>query len=414
MVSDHSPSRTAHNLAPGPCKMLFLELPAEIRNNVYSHVFEPSANRTVTGDKVAYYHFSLGLLGVNKQVRAESQVIFHALNQFVLVETVWAEAETHVNLEGQVPIVVPGSRAESFTGWTLAARIGAAEFNFSNGTQCFVIHIDDWNSFTTVWRYSDLSHPGLNKYLSLVLEMHDPLAKSYDEPRISVATQKRLLLPLGIVKELDEVSFAGSPSPVPSVVAEMKRLMKEPHESPESCLRRATALKDDGNTALRQGRYDDAYECYRLAWLAMHIVVIGRKRYIHGDMYFNHELTQEPFKGMQGQMVRLALRVKLVANTVQLLLLMHRYDDARFWGMRTINMLRASFGLGDEAANDPEDEVIHNFMSVDIGKIYYRCAMAHKALEELPEARKLLKVASLYLPADRKVREEVMASAPRI
>ena len=83
--------------------------------------------------------------------------------------------------------------------------------------------------------------------------------------------------------------------------------------------------------------------------------------------------------------------------------------------MRTINTLRAAVGVAeDEGADRPEDELIFNFMSTDAGKIYFRTAMAWKAMGERSESRKLLKVAALYLPTDRRVREELVASAPRI
>ncbi|KAF2150657.1 hypothetical protein K461DRAFT_179709 [Myriangium duriaei CBS 260.36] len=397
--------------------MELLDLPAEIRNHIYSLLLEPSANRTTTQDKHTYYHFSqiLGLFSVNKQVRAEALPIFHSLNQFIVIDTPWADAETHVHIEGQVPVVVPGGRAAEFTTWTLLARIHAPDVGLIEGVQKFVLHIDDLPAFCNTWRYSDLSHPGLNPLLYLELELRDPSAKSWDEPRIPKALQQRLLLPFGIVKELRSVKFTGDVTAVKSVVDEMKKRMAEPHESPESCLRRATAMKDAGNTALREKKYDDALECYRKAWLAMHIVVNGRKRHIHGDMWFNRELKEEPFKGMQGHTVRLALRVKLVANTVQLYLLMERFEDAQYWGMRTIGMIRSAIGLGEnEEAERPEDEAIRNFMSDDVGKIYFRTAMAWKALNDMYEARKLLKVAQVYLPNDRRVREEVTASAPRV
>lgn len=84
--------------------------------------------------------------------------------------------------------------------------------------------------------------------------------------------------------------------------------------------------------------------------------------------------------------------------------------------MRTITMIRQAIGLPEhEEAAAPEEEAITNFVAaVDMGKVYFRTAMAWKALDDKSEARKLLKVAQVYLPNDKKVQEEVAACALRI
>ena len=91
-------------------------------------------------------------------------------------------------------------------------------------------------------------------------------------------------------------------------------------------------------------------------------------------------------------------------------------QEARFWGLRTINNIRQAIGLpeGEEAQN-PEDEAMPNFLAAnEMGKIYYRTALAEKALDNKSEARKLLKVARIYLPADQNVQKEIAACALRL
>ena len=50
----------------------------------------------------------------------------------------------------------------------------------------------------------------------------------------------------------------------------------------------------------------------------------------------------------------------------------------------------------------------------EMGKIYYRTALAHKAKDDKSEARRLLKVAQVYLPRDQNVAREVAACALRL
>lgn len=300
--------------------MPFLDLPIEIREQIYQHLLTPTANRKpLPGDYTTYdYTPSLVLYHLNRQIYHESRKIFRQLNTFILIETPWIEAQHHVAVDGHVPILATGEIAEDFAQHTLTVSISAPHYPYnSDDIRHFVILLDDLDAFCNMWRYSDLTHPGLNSHLRMELRFQDPKIRGeWEEPTISKTLQSQLLSPFGIIKNLDSIHVTGSPDAYPSLVKDLKAAMLVPPESAESCLRRATALKDEGNVALQAGRCDEALELYGKAWLAMHIVVNGRERQIHGDAYFNKELTEEPFIGQQGHSVRLVLRVRLVANTV--------------------------------------------------------------------------------------------------
>ena len=79
-------------------------------------------------------------------------------------------------------------------------------------------------------------------------------------------------------------------------------------------------------------------------------------------------------------------------------------------------MVRGAIGIPqDQSASNPEDEAILNFVAAnEMGKIYYRTALAHKAKDDKSEARRLLKVAQVYLPRDQNVAREVAACALRL
>jgi tetratricopeptide (TPR) repeat protein len=79
-------------------------------------------------------------------------------------------------------------------------------------------------------------------------------------------------------------------------------------------------------------------------------------------------------------------------------------------------MMKEAIGLAEnETAARPEDEAVLNFVAApEMGRIYYRAALAYKALGDLSEARPLLRVAAVYLPNDENVQKEIAACALRL
>ena len=171
----------------------------------------------------------------------------------------------------------------------------------------------------------------------------------------------------------------------------------------------------EGNAELTAGNFHAALKLYTEAWEAMHVVVKGRQRHIHADAFFGRELKEDPFKGKNGQAERLILRVQLVANTCQAYLKLENWEEACFWGMRSIRMLREAMGADENHDIPAEDEAVLGFPAADqMGKIYYRTAYAFKKLDDISQARKLLRVASIYLPRDESVRKELQACALKL
>lgn len=175
--------------------------------------------------------------------------------------------------------------------------------------------------------------------------------------------------------------------------------MKVPYDTPERCLEEATRLKDKGNEVLKKSP-QQAIELYIEAFKKIHIICKGRRRSIWGDGWFDIILRSGPFKDQHGQMVRMVLRVRLVANVVKAYLDLQDYVEAHFWGLRTINLMRQGM--------DDEDVAMIGFPAAPaIGRIYYRTGFAAKKLGDESEARKLLKVAAAYLPRDPEVQREL-------
>jgi hypothetical protein len=324
-------------------KPTFLTLPPEIREDIYRLILNPSANRLYEPDEYTDYDYkpAFVLFKINHQIHVEARKVFRDLNVFVRIETPWPEAKDHVHFEGHVPVLVKNERAARFNSHSMSVKIDAPQSPMQNTeTETFVILLDDLEKFTKTWFYADLSHPGLNKFLRLRLSLRDPYTPDWDEKLLPKWLQRKLLMPFALVKDLKELIVTGDPKPFASIESELRAAQDVPPESAEYCLREATRLKLEGNGELAAGKYQAALKRYNEAWEAMHVVVKGRQRHIHGDAFFGRELCEPPFEGKNGQRERLVLRVQLVANTCQVYLKMRDWEETIFWGMRSINMLR--------------------------------------------------------------------------
>lgn len=384
----------------------FLELPGEIRELIYHSVFRSYDNKHDSGSGYKHYKFDLSLMRVNQQIYYESRKVFRQNNIFVSIETPWPEAQEHVRNDGYVPILITDEQAAKFTNQHLSVVIDALYFQHIQAAGKFIILLDDLPFFTEMWFYSDLSHPGLNTNLRLTLKLQDPYPLPFESRPIPKALQQKLIEPFGMVKGLHEVRVEGEH--YPSLEKAMRDNMAQPYKSAEECLEEAATLKDEGNEALKNKRYKEAIKLYVRSFLAIHIVCDGRRRSVWGDEYFQRELQSGPNKGQHGQMVRLILRVRLVANILHAYLQMHEYEEARFWGKRSIDLM-------PDSLDDEDDGMVPNFVpGPEMGKIYYRTAMAYKALGDKYEARKLLKFAIRFLPNDKTVRAEHEALLPRL
>ncbi|KAJ1338682.1 peptidyl-prolyl isomerase D [Microdochium nivale] len=402
-------------------KPSFLSLPPEIREHIYRLLLNPAANRTYDPNDYNDYNYSdsLVLYRLNQQIYFEARRIFRDLNIFVRIETPWPEAQDHVAVEGHVPILIKAQQAKRFAGHSLSVRIEAPPQMAMEDpvSQHFVILLDDLDKFTRTWFYSNLSNPGLNHFLSLKLHLRDPYTPDWDDKIMPKWMQRKMLMPFSMVKGLRQLTLTGDPAPLPSVESELRAAQAVPAAPPEHCLSEATRLKTEGNEALKQGRYHEALRIYGEAWKAIHILIRGRQRHVHAEAFFAQRMTQEPWRGKDGRLERLNLRVQLVANTCLVYLKLEDWEELIFWGMRTIVAIRQGVlgPLEEQWDVPPQDEAMLTFpAAVQMGKVYYRTAMGYKALENKAEARRLLRVAEVYLPHDESVKKEIVACALRL
>ena len=389
----------------------FLGLPGEIREQIYREVLSTANSRRDLGHGCSEYQFDVDILRANRQIYNEAKRIQEE-NVFVKITTPWPEAEGHISTEGRVPMLASGENAQRFEAYRLHVSIDTPGVFAGNETHSMIICGDDLVAFTRMWHFSNLNHQGLNRHLRLRLHIQDP----YDQERkIPKKLQQSLLMPFGVIKNLDRICIKG-PKLLSSIKDALIAAQNLPDLSLEECLERATTLKECGNNALKMGRYCDALQNYVDSFGAMHILVNGRARTVHADTYFMRQLTSGIYKDQRGDYVRLVLRVRLVANTILAYLKLQEWDEAHFWGKRSIMLFRQA--RNDQAHSDngdaeglwlgwKEDEQVGRVPAAsEVGKIYYRTALASRELGKAGEAAKLIQIAALYLPDDKGVHRE--------
>lgn len=380
---------------------------------MYELLFNPAYLRQDHEDGHHTYNYDLAILHTNKQIYLESRKIFRQQNVFVRIETPWEQAQHHARVEGNVPIIAEDRLADQIQNIYMRVVIDSPQHGQSidRDSRRFVLLERDLLAFTTMWQYSDLSYAGdLNKHLRLALHLQNPISaaeeKEGEELGLTKALQRKLLTPFGVIKSLLSVSISGPQIDHDGIWKSTKMEMEVPYATPEACLEESSRLKDLGNDALKKDPAK-AIEIYFQAFKALHIICSGRRRSIWGDPWFATQLTSGPFKNQHGQVVRLVLRVKLVANVIKAYLDLGEWEEAHFWGMRTILLMR-------EAIRE-EDEPMDAFPAKDqMGKIYFRTGVASKMLEDKSEARKLLRIAKLYLPRDENVDKMLASVALRL
>lgn len=388
----------------------FLRLPRELRDEVYSLLLAPHAFRVERPDDYVEYKYDLRLLRVNRQVHDEARAIFRRLNTFARIETPWPEAKQHISDEGRVPIIASGPAATHFNAVHLRIYIEAHQYVFGEGhTHHLVILVDHLPSFCKMWFYSDLSHPGLNAHLRLTLTLQDPCPVDSAEKPLPPTLKRKMMEPFGDIKGLNELRIEGQGDE--AIEKDLRGAQAVPYKTPGECLEEATRLKDEGNVALQKNRFREAIRLYEDAFLAVHIVVKGKRRSIWANAFFETLIHGGQYESQHAQLTRLVLRVKLVANTTLAYLKMEEFEMAKFWGMRSIQLMRDGMGI----ESDDDDEPMLGFVAAnEMGKIYYRTGLACRALEETEQARKLLRIAAQYLPRDPQVGVALASVALRI
>ena len=429
----------------------FLRLPAEIREHIYretlyaKNVKIPPPPRS---EEPPQYNFDLSILRANRLIHREAKKIFED-NIFIKISTPWVQSIEHINNEGKVPLVSRGTKALPFKKHHLHVYIDTPDPHYRDdvysedaNTVSMITTLDDLASFTAFWRYADLNHQqSLNPHLRLRLRLRDPHVPSRKLPRL---LQEQLLLPFEHVKGLGVFAIDGEML-LPSIQSRLAELRKLHEPTAAECIQRGVALKEEGNRALEAGNPLEALSLYNQSFAAIHIIVKGRLRTVHADGFFCTDMPSETHTA------RLLLRFKLVANIVLAYLKMKNWTEAHFWGKRTIVLFRSSMRGFDISNTDfLSNSHIGNIISAtdddnsnidivtgsafndnrprarasmergfleelamtrfpaqaEMGKIFFRTALAAREMGKMADVKTMIKAASVYLPHDETVQAE--------
>ena len=435
----------------------FLDLPPEIRVIVYAEVVSAKSSKHFpppNADMPAWYRHDLSLFLVSKQVYAEAKQVFRDTNNFVKVSTPWPTALDYIKTDGKVPVVAHGRRAQDFTNWHLLATIDLLDYTDRSAPSCInmVLCAEDLPAFTAFWRWSEFDNQNdLNHFLNLNIVLKNPWASGQE---LSRELQERLLLPFGIVRELKGFVLQGDINP--SVKDRVARLQAVAEPTLEQCIEDGFKLEDEGNDLVTTGRLKEGLEKYRQSFAAILITVDGRQREVHSDRFFRRTIRHGQWQGRSGTCVRILLRCRLVANIVLTYLKMGDFQEAHFWGKRTILLFRQMVVSmqedGEVAPPEPywTDEMndvhvltgtstrptsssstastrqsdavlagkpflddmalfamLNGFPAAsDIGKICYRTAMASRQLGKTGDVRSMIRAAHVLLPKDEVILAE--------
>lgn len=91
----------------------FLDLPLELREEIYGHLLLTRHTQRHYGLGYSRYDIDVAVLGVNRQVHDEAQNVFHR-NRFVCIRTTWIDFEDDIIIPGKFPLLAKGPKAESF------------------------------------------------------------------------------------------------------------------------------------------------------------------------------------------------------------------------------------------------------------------------------------------------------------
>ncbi|KAF2788797.1 hypothetical protein K505DRAFT_314239 [Melanomma pulvis-pyrius CBS 109.77] len=349
----------------------FLRLPLELREAVYSLYFNP-ASRLVDGEfGGGQYRFEFDLYRVNKQVYSEAENVFRRENVFVRIDTPWPTAVNHISQDGLVPIVAAGLNGKKFRRYHQLVEI-SAPVHSGRAEHVIVVLLDDLHLFCQVWFYSALSYPDLNDNLCTNFLLQDPYFHANPKP-IPLSLQRRLLLPFEKVKGLWEIEINGYDE---RVKQELLELMAKPNDTVQKCCEDCAEFMESGDCELAEGNADQALELYIQAFRSIHIIITGRTRRVLGDPFFHDVIEAGRFAGQTGTTVRIILRIKLVSRAVKTYLKLQQWEEAAFWGIRSIRIMR-----------EPRESEFEGFLTEfvgakDVGLLYLRTAIAMRKMEE--------------------------------
>lgn len=418
--------------------MGILDLPLELRQQIYRIIFRPADNRTYlrTGGYNYDYAAAQTIFGVNRQLAIEAKHIYRQLNIFVILTTVMP-CDWFPHYMNAVPITMDMPKYAH-----IPLHLGI-RYKYGSPMQAqdmLFIHIDDFETFANVWIYACIMAPKLNpmekmsmrildgrkmrpkkvlteeqqSQLDMPVHMWERIRESWVndlEPELSTVLQRKLLLPLRQLKtvEIEEIDDSLADK---AIIDQVKKDHAEPPARELSFYVESVKLKTRGAELVAAKDHAKALKIYERAFHMNEDASEPFQKPIMSTMRWKlfdrtHSDRESDF------LFRVHLRNQLISNIVLCNNKLTDYDEAIKWAMIAIKDVREYRGVDIAyGASDAEDEADTGHVAQkELGKIYYRAALAYKAKDEMSDARKLLRVAILYLPNSHEVAAEMASCA---
>ncbi|KAL1596364.1 NADH dehydrogenase [ubiquinone] 1 alpha subcomplex assembly factor 3 [Paraconiothyrium brasiliense] len=276
--------------------------------------------------------------------------------------------------EGHVPIVAAGPRADSFTQHRGLVQITAPLHGITVPDHAIIMLLDDVPKFTRVWFYSALNYTNLNPQICLKFTLRDPYHPADPKPA-PLDLQRRFLHPFGDVKGLYDTDFEGCHE---LAVSELRKTMAIPYPTVRESCELATTLMEDGDLLLATNKPKSALDAYIKSFDAIHIKISGRDRRILADGHFADDIREGRYAGQAAMTVRVVLRIRLVARVIHAYIQLGLPNEAAFWGIRSIKLVRQ----GTSPSADMDDFFADFIGSTDIALMYAWTAAALTLMED--------------------------------
>ena len=390
-----------------PPRPSFLGLPLELRQEIYRNLLNTRRTRIDLGLGRARYSLHPAVLASNRQIHAEATEILLE-NKFINIVTSWTSFKQDVLVQGKFPVIAEGEWSSwSFMGFHMLVLL---EFMGDANTSVYYNYLtclDDLPHLCRLLFYASCQGPNFSSLLHITLAIENPRERS-KKTVVPKALQESLMMPFGILKGLHGLTLKGARNK--DVEKELRNAMKIPNPTAAEYLEEAAKLKDAGNVAFKAGDYALSIKTYIQAYEAMHFIVDGKRFAIMLDGYFaSNPLTGGRFNGQRGDLVRHHLGSQLNWNILQAYLKMEDWEQAYFWGERAISDIE--YADVQQSILDGTPNVVTR---AEKAKVYWRMAVASKALDRKQVwARSLMKAFS-FAPEDKAIKRELEALEKRL
>ena len=311
-------------------------------------------------------------------------------------------------MQGKFAIIAENEGALSFIGFHMLVVL---DFMADANTTVFYNYLtclEDLPFLCQLLFYASCQGPNFSSLLHITLAISDPHAESKGT-LVPKALQESLMMPFAILKGLHGLTIKGARNK--AVGKELRKAMSVPNPTAAEYLESAAQLKDAGNAAFKAGDYALSIRTYIRAYEAMHFIVQGERFAIMLDGYFAsaNPLTGGRFDRQRGDLVRHHLGSQLSWNILQAYLKMREWAHAYFWGERAISDLE--YANVQQSILDGTPNLV---TGAEKAKVYFRMAVACKALDRKQVWARSLMKASMFAPQDKAIMREMDALEKRL